>query len=46
MEYLASKGLVHFDLAARNILLQDPEKDASIADFGLTQSVSDGFPKG
>lgn len=41
MEYLASKALVHIDLAARNVLLTAGSL-AKVADFGLTRSITPG----
>jgi len=43
MAFMASKGWVHMDLAARNVLL-DSDLVCKIADFGLTRRVgADGF---
>jgi hypothetical protein len=41
MEYMASKRLVHMDLAARNCLLHD-DNLLKIGDFGLTKPFDDG----
>ena len=42
MEYLASKNIVHGDLAARNILITKHHNDesylAKIGDFGLSKA--------
>ncbi|XP_065841406.1 uncharacterized protein [Oscarella lobularis] len=38
MEYLSGKGLVHRDLACRNVLVVD-EKLLKVSDFGLTRAV-------
>ena len=37
MRHLQSCGVVHLDLAARNILLTHPEELAKISDFGLSK---------
>lgn len=36
MEYLESKGIIHCDLAARNVLVQSP-RQVKITDFGLAK---------
>nr|ANP44417.1 epidermal growth factor receptor Smed-egfr-5 [Schmidtea mediterranea] len=36
MEYLESKGIIHCDLAARNVLIQSP-RQVKITDFGLAK---------
>ncbi|XP_035716012.1 platelet-derived growth factor receptor alpha-like [Folsomia candida] len=36
MEYIASKNIIHCDVAARNVLLS-PNKTSKIADFGLSK---------
>lgn len=41
MEYIAAKGMIHMDLAARNVLL-GVQTVAKIADFGLTRKVPEG----
>ena len=41
LSYLSSKDIYHLDIAARNILLQDPNKSAFIADFGLSMFGND-----
>ena len=48
MEYLASKRIMHGDLAARNILLSSLEKSgrklvAKVADFGLSKKIATAF---
>lgn len=40
MEYVASKGIIHRDLASRNILLSK-DKICKVADFGFARRVSD-----
>lgn len=40
MEYVASQGIVHRDLASRNILVSE-EKICKVADFGFARRVSD-----
>jgi serine/threonine protein kinase len=37
MAHLNKCGVVHLDLAARNILLTHPEELAKISDFGLSR---------
>jgi serine/threonine protein kinase len=37
MAHLGKCGVVHFDLAARNVLLTHPEEIVKIADFGLSK---------
>ena len=37
MVWLQEKGVVHMDLAARNILLTNPDELAKISDFGLSR---------
>ena len=37
MMFLGSKGILHLDLATRNILLTSPEEIAKISDFGLSK---------
>lgn len=39
-EYLSSRGFVHRDVAARNIMLDNQER-CKIGDFGLARSVGD-----
>jgi len=41
MEYVASKGFVHMDLAARNCLLHT-NSVVKVADFGLTHRLDEG----
>ncbi|GMR49304.1 hypothetical protein PMAYCL1PPCAC_19499, partial [Pristionchus mayeri] len=38
LEYLSSQGLIHRDVAARNILL-DYQESCKIGDFGLTRAI-------
>ena len=40
MEYVASRGLVHADLACRNCLV-DEDGDVKVADFGLARYLRD-----
>lgn len=40
MEYVASKGIIHRDLASRNILVSK-DKICKVADFGFARRVSD-----
>jgi len=42
MEFISSKGILHLDLATRNVLLTHPEEMAKISDFGLSRSASLG----
>jgi serine/threonine protein kinase len=37
MDHLGKCRVVHFDLAARNVLLTHPEEIVKIADFGLSK---------
>ena len=37
MVWLQGKGVVHMDLATRNILLTNPDELAKISDFGLSR---------
>ena len=39
MKWLQEKGVVHMDLAARNILLTYPDELAKITDFGLSRII-------
>lgn len=43
MEYVASQGIIHRDLASRNILVSK-EKVCKVADFGFARRVSDDCP--
>ena len=37
MRHIAAQGIVHLDLATRNILLTHPDELVKIADFGLSR---------
>ena len=39
-EYVASLGIVHRDLACRNILVED-DKQLKISDFGMSRTLAD-----
>ena len=39
MVWLQGKGVVHMDLATRNILLTNPDELAKISDFGLSKVI-------
>ena len=41
MRFLQERGVVHMDLACRNILLTHPDEVAKISDFGLSKVLSD-----
>ena len=41
MDYLQSKGIVHMDLATRNVLLTHPDELAKVSDFGLSRVIND-----
>ena len=41
MHFISSKGIVHLDLATRNILLTHPTEIAKISDFGLSSFQSE-----
>lgn len=45
MEYLAEKGIVHGDLAARNILVSTDGNTiaAKVSDFGMARLVTENF---
>nr|XP_046916915.1 LOW QUALITY PROTEIN: tyrosine kinase receptor Cad96Ca-like [Dermatophagoides farinae] len=40
MEFISSHGIIHRDLAVRNILI-DENKNCKVADFGLSRSIRD-----
>ena len=39
MDYLQKKGIVHMDLATRNVLLTHPDNIVKISDFGLSRVI-------
>ena len=41
MDYLQRKGIVHMDLATRNVLLTHPDELAKVSDFGLSRILCD-----
>ena len=41
MVYLQTKGIVHMDLATRNVLLTHPDELAKVSDFGLSRVITD-----
>ena len=41
MDYLQRKGIVHMDLATRNVLLTHPDELAKVSDFGLSRVLCD-----
>ena len=41
MDYLQRKGIVHMDLATRNVLLTQPDELAKVSDFGLSRVLWD-----
>ncbi|CAI7999070.1 Tyrosine-protein kinase STK [Geodia barretti] len=41
LSYLAKKGFVHRDIAARNILLSEDHETCKIADFGMSRDLAD-----
>ena len=41
MAYLQGKGVVHMDLATRNVLLTHPDELAKVSDFGLSRFIYD-----
>ena len=41
MHFLGEKGILHLDLATRNILLTHPHEVAKISDFGLSRFQSE-----
>ena len=41
MQFLGEKGILHRDLATRNILLTHPQEVAKISDFGLSRFQSE-----
>ena len=42
MKWLQERGVVHLDLAPRNILLTHPDEIAKISDFGLSRTIAVG----
>lgn len=41
MHFIGEKGILHLDLATRNILLTHPSEVAKISDFGLSKFVDE-----
>ncbi len=44
MHFISDKGILHLDLATRNVLLTHPHEVAKISDFGLSKFMSEIEP--
>ena len=44
MHFISEKGILHLDLATRNVLLTHPHEVAKISDFGLSKFMSEIEP--
>ncbi len=44
MKFISDKGILHLDLATRNVLLTHPNEIAKISDFGLSKCVDEIDP--
>ncbi len=44
MHFISEKGILHLDLATRNVLLTHPHEVEKISDFGLSKFMSEIEP--